>query len=163
VLQVRLGNSWLLAAILIFAHAAITLIAFFVDIDLWMRAVAVTAIAGSAAWQIRQSALRCGSRSVIGLHVGRDDALTIETRGGEKLGCEVLSSTFVSALMTVVNLRADPERGLLHAVIFPDCVNADDFRRLRVWLRWKALSASPVNRPTSRMETTTAPRCKEQE
>lgn len=50
-------------------------------------------------------------------------------------------STVVHPWLTVIRLST----GRRHEVVVcPDAIDADDFRRLRVWLRWKAkFSASP--------------------
>ena len=58
-------------------------------------------------------------------------------RGGEWQPCEILDSTYVTAFLTVVNLRVAQGRRIRSVVILPDCMAADDYRRLRVWLRWR--------------------------
>jgi hypothetical protein len=141
VLHVRLGHSWFLAALLIAAHAGIMAVLVIIDIAWWLRAVAIVAIATSLALQLRRSVLRIGDRCAVGLHVGGDDVLVVETRSGGKLQCEVLPGTFVSSLITVLNLRARDDRRRLNSIVCCDCVDADVFRKLRVWLRWKAQTA----------------------
>ena len=136
-LHVRLRNSWLLAGALTAGHAGIMAVLLFVDLAFWLRAIALVALAFSLVLQIRRSALRIGDRCAVGLHVGRDDVLVVETRGGDRLDCEVLPGTFVSALITVLNLRTRGERRRLNTIVCSDCVDGEDFRKLRVWLRWK--------------------------
>jgi toxin CptA len=138
VLHLRLRKSWLLTALLTTAHVAVMAILFVVSAGLWIKAAAIAAVGSSLVYQVRRSAWRMGPSSVAALRIGNDDVLTIETRAGQTLTCEVLPTTFVSPIVTVLNLRALPERRRVDAVIFCDCVDTEDFRKLRVWLRWKA-------------------------
>ena len=46
-------------------------------------------------------------------------------------------STFVSARLTVLNLRPERGRGRNAVLITTDNVDPDGFRRLRIWLRWR--------------------------
>ena len=137
-LHLRLRKSWLLTALLTMAHVAVMAILIVVDVGSWIRAAAIAVIGCSLVYQVRRSAWRTGPSSVAALRIGNDDVLTIEMRAGQTLMCEVLPTTFVSPIVTVLNLRALPERRRVDTVIFYDCVDAADFRKLRVWLRWKA-------------------------
>jgi toxin CptA len=48
-----------------------------------------------------------------------------------------LGTTYVTPYLTVLNLRGHGERGARHVTLLPDSLHAEDFRKLRVWLRWK--------------------------
>ena len=48
----------------------------------------------------------------------------------------MLSSSFVSPSLTVLNLRVAGAARPRHLVILPDNVEKETFRRLRVLLRW---------------------------
>ncbi|MDR3426296.1 protein YgfX [Silvimonas sp.] len=49
---------------------------------------------------------------------------------------QVLGSTMVSAHLLVLHLRVQNVRKVQRLVLWPDSMPADDFRRLRVALRW---------------------------
>ena len=53
----------------------------------------------------------------------------------------VLGSSFVSPLLTVLSLRMLGAGGSRSLVVTPDALGADEFRRLRVWLRWRGARA----------------------
>ncbi len=143
VLHLRLGKSWLLTAVLTMAHAGIIAILLIVNIESWIKAVATAIVVCSLVLQVGRSAWRMGASCITALRIGNDGALSVETHRGETLKCEVLPSTFVSSVVTVLNLRTWPERRRVDTVICRDCVDADSFRRLRVWLRWTAHDFRP--------------------
>lgn len=138
-LNLKLGASWALGALLAAAHGAvIALILVVVEIAWWVKALLAAALLLNLALQMRLSVLRRTDDAVIALEVSKDDTLVAETRRGERVECDVLGSTFVSAFMTILNLKAVESRQTRNVVIFADAVNSDDYRKLRVWLRWKA-------------------------
>ncbi len=142
-LHLQLGKSWLLTAVLTMAHAGIIAMLLIVDIESWMKAVATATVVCSLVYQVGWSAWRMGASCITALRIGNGGALSVETHRGETLKCEVLPSTFVSFVVTVLNLRTCPERRRPDTVVCCDCVDADGVRRLRVWLRWKAYGFRP--------------------
>lgn len=56
--------------------------------------------------------------------------------GDEWREAEVLSSSLVLPYLTVLNLKLSNGRKPFHVVLLPDSVDAENFRRLRVWLKW---------------------------
>jgi toxin CptA len=74
---------------------------------------------------------------VIALRISSDNAFSVQTRRGEWRECEVLGSTYVTAFLTVLNFRVSGARRVRSVVLMSDSMAADDFRRLRVWLRWR--------------------------
>jgi len=99
----------------------------------WVGASAVLAPAGFVllrdAWQrLPQSCLKFGADSNRGI--------SLYLRGGEAFGGRVEDSSFVSPWLTLINLVGDggKRRSL---VILPDSLDREEFRRLRVRLRWQ--------------------------
>ncbi len=58
-------------------------------------------------------------------------------RNGRAIECAVLGISYVSAYLTVLILRPVRHWTLRSIVIVPDSVDAEEFRRLRIMLRWK--------------------------
>ena len=136
-LKASLSPSHILAAILILAHgAAITVVAL-VGMQQWLQLLAIAALLANLAYVVARAALLRGSSAVVALEVTSDNALSIQTRSGEWIECEVLGSTYVVSFLTVLNLREIEKGSVRHIMILPDSMDAEDFRRLRVWLRWK--------------------------
>jgi toxin CptA len=57
---------------------------------------------------------------------------------GESVSGRLMPSTFGSPLLAVLNVRTDRSRWRRSVVLAWDSLPADEFRRLRVWLRWRA-------------------------
>jgi toxin CptA len=108
-----------------------------VSLPLWLKAAAIAALVASLVFSVRQTALLRSSDAVVVIEIASDDTVSVQTRGGLWLGCEVLGSTYVASFLTVLNLRELENNVVRHVIILPDSVDAEDFRRLRVWLRWK--------------------------
>ena len=108
-LSLRLGSSRLLAAMLGGAHVVAAA-------ALWLAPIpAVYALACSVAlsfhlrWVVRRHALRTDAGALIELEVVDDGSVLVCTRAGRWLAYRVAGSSFVSPLLTVLNLR--PESG----------------------------------------------------
>lgn len=103
----------------------------------WLEALAIAALAASLVFNVRKSALLRAADTVIGLEITSDDKLSIQTRRSGWTECEVLGSTYVISFLAILNLKRTDSGRITHAVILPDSLDAEDFRKLRVWLRWK--------------------------
>jgi hypothetical protein len=125
-----------LAAVLISTHtvAAGTIVP--LDIPLAIKAALAIAVAASLVWSLQRHALLRATRSVIALEVR--DRLTAAIQGRDHVwrDARVLGTTYVSAALTVLNLRVPGERLPRHVLLVPDNVDEQAFRRIRVLLRW---------------------------
>ena len=74
---------------------------------------------------------------MVAIEITSDNQLSIQTRTGEWRECDVLGNTYAMPYLTVLNLRQSGSRAIKRIVILRDSLHADDFRKLRVWLRWK--------------------------
>lgn len=136
-LKIGLRPSRMLAAILAAVHCAAIILVVLVPLPQWLKAAAITALLVSLAFYVWQTALLRSPHAVVAIEVASDETFSVQTRRGDWLGCEVLGSTYVASFLTVLNLREPEKRTVRHVVVLPDSMDADDFRRLRVWLRWK--------------------------
>ena len=136
-LAVRLLPSRRLTLMLGFAHtAAIAL--------LWPLAMPVTAklavamvLVASLIFTLRQNALLLAPGSVVAFDLSDEMACTLETRRGQKIACALLGSSFVAPYLTVLNLKPEGKFLTRSVVILADSMDAEEFRQLRVLLRWK--------------------------
>ena len=104
---------------------------------LWLDLIAIAALVANLVFVARQTALLRAPDAVLGLEITSDDKLSIQTRRGGWIECEALGSTYVISFLTILNLKGIDSGRTMRAVILPDSLDADDFRKLRVWLRWK--------------------------
>lgn len=136
-LRVSLRPSWILAAILAAAHGAAIAVIALVSVPPWLQVIVIAALAASLVFEIRKTALLRAPDAVVALEIASDDALSIQTRRGGWIECDVLGSTYVIYFLAIVNLKEQGSGRVRRAVILPDSIDAEDFRKLRVWLRWK--------------------------
>jgi hypothetical protein len=96
-------------------------------------ASAVLAVLASGLW-------RCTGRGVPAiLHVGIDRRITVTDRDGRSRSGAILDDSYVGARLTTIVWRADGRpwwRPACAVLVLPDTLPADDFRRLRVALRY---------------------------
>jgi toxin CptA len=135
--KINLRRSRILAAILVFVHGAAIAMVVLAGMAPWLVVIAIAALAASLVFNVRQTALLRAPDAVIGFEITADDRFSIQTRRGDWILCEVLASTYVTSLLTILNLKAMDSGRNTRAVILPDSLDAEDFRKLRVWLRWK--------------------------
>lgn len=101
-----------------------------------VRATGVIGIGIYALWLARHWADRTSPRSIVGIEVGMDQQVTLIDVRGERITGEVRSDSYVSAMMTTIVMRPKGSRLSRTVAILPDMLAVDDFRRLRVLLRF---------------------------
>jgi hypothetical protein len=101
---------------------------------------AVVPIASAILGVLWSGLRRCAGRGVPALlHVGLDRRITVTDRDGRSCDGAILDDSYVGAWLTTIVWRADgtpwwhPARAI---VVLPDTLPEDDFRRLRVALRY---------------------------
>ncbi len=136
-MKITLRPSRILTAILVLAHGAAIAMVALAGMPLWPELIAIAALAANLVYDLRQTALLRAPGALIALEIASDDKLTVKTRRGEWIECAVLGSTYVTSFLTILNLKVIDSGRNTRAVILPDSLEAEDFRKLRVWLRWK--------------------------
>ena len=104
------------------------------------KLASTAALAISLVIYLRHYALRKSLGSITGLSLADDMTCTLETRRGERIACALLGSSFVAPYLTVLELKPLNDTSWLRrwsVVILPDAIAPEDFRQLRVLLRWK--------------------------
>jgi hypothetical protein len=131
-----LRPAYWLAAILVFAHAAIGMLLLFMPLPLWLLLVLMAGLLCSAVHGVWRQALRRGSRAITGLQFRNREQLEIRRRDGSRQSGRVLGSSSAGTLLIILNIRLERQRWPVHVVLTGDSIDGDGFRRLRVWLRW---------------------------
>jgi toxin CptA len=136
VLRLSIGPSRYLLWLLILAHAGAVVLLWLLALPVWVKSVLTLAVIASLVHSLRHVALLKAAESIIAIEIKEPAALAFQTRRGEWHECSLSGDSYVSAWLTIVILKIDKRRFPKCAVITPDNVDAEDFRRLRVWLRW---------------------------
>jgi toxin CptA len=140
-LHVRIGPSRCLAGLLVLVHALACAILYPLALPETLKLVFAVAIAVSGIHSVLKTALLRSHNAIVALEIGDDGAALRERYTGQWQACRVLGTTFVSSPLTVLNLELVNGGAVRHVVLLPDNVGRDDFRRLRVRLRWSGAAA----------------------
>ncbi len=136
-LNIRLKPSLYMTILLSAAHAIAMGLVLALPLSIGLKLVTTLVICISLVFYLKRNARLASPNSIIALQIEEDCTCAIETRGGKRLDCILLPTSYVSASLTILNLKANGEMLARHVVILPDSINPEDFRKLRVLLRWK--------------------------
>ncbi len=101
-----------------------------------------------AAWSFHVDALRRGRFAVTEVRLAPDLILVACMGDGRLVAGHVRASTYVGAWVTTIVWRPDGWLRSRSILVLPDMLPAEDFRRLRVMLRY-ARSGDPQDAPAS--------------
>ena len=147
-LRAHLKPSRRIGAALAVCHATAVAAVLPLDVPLSLRAALALAVAASAVHSVRRHALLRAKRSVLAIEVRDRHTVAVQGRDGTWLDARILGTSYVTAALTVLNLRVAGERLLRHVVLVPDNTDRDEFRRLRVLLRWSRASSHDATAAT---------------
>jgi toxin CptA len=133
-LQFDLKPSLKLAGLLLVAHA-LALAAVWVSLAGWPQVLAAFGVVLSGAGCLAEALLR-SSRAAVSLELREDGRASWRDRNGGWHESRLGSGHFVSAIFVVLRLD-QAGRGRKWLVLMGDSAPAEDFRRLRIWLRWR--------------------------
>ena len=104
----------------------------------WIKLALAAALGASLLLSLRRMALLRAPNAIVELVLGSDGTLEFVQENGQGGHAAVLADSTVHALMTVVRLQPEGERWARSVVVLPDSTDAEQLRRLRIWLRWQA-------------------------
>jgi toxin CptA len=136
-----------LAAVLSLAHGAAIACAVACLPGWWMPASVSAAIAISLVFHVRRDALQLSGNAVIALVLQDDGRCELALANGCIITGSIEGTTFVTALLTVINVRPPGPARPRAAILLPDCAPAQDLRQVRVWLRYRVRPDMPASGP----------------
>ncbi len=131
-----LRPSYRLAVILLAAHAAAIGLLVALPLPAWVILIAAMSLLGSVAHSVHRYALLRSPQAITALTFSDRETLRVSLRDGSSHVGRVLGSSTIGTTLTLLNIALDGRRLPVHAVLLGDSLPAEDFRRLRVWLRW---------------------------
>lgn len=148
--RIQVTPSVLIAIAVCAVHLAAAGVLWLVPIPVLGKAVMTFLVAVSLIYFMARDAALHAANSIVGLEMREDGRISCQIRSGEWLDCELLGSTYVSPHMTVVNLRPQGLLRTRRVILVPDNVDPRDFRRLRMWLRWRGGESGEMVHPVDR-------------
>jgi toxin CptA len=112
-----------------------------VDVPLGLKLAGGLAVTLSAVLGIRRHALLGDARAVRALVLRADGSVEAECRSG-RFEATVSPHSTVFPWLLVVLLREPGRRRPVAVVVLRDALAAQDWRQLRAWLRWHAVSGA---------------------
>lgn len=85
---------------------------------------------------VRSYGARTSSSAIVEIMLSSDAVIVVRQRDGRLVAGHVRSCTFVHPLFTSIVWRPDRQRWSRTIPLLPDMLDVDDFRRLRVMLRY---------------------------
>lgn len=140
-LRIAIRPSRRLTLLLFLAHAAAFGVCLAADMPVGPKFFVVLLIGLSCAHALYGAALLRSRKAIVALEITDGGVLTFQTRSGEWRRGILLDSSFVAPYLTVLNLKTDGTRLARHVVVMADSVAPEEYRRLRVWLRWRKTAA----------------------
>lgn len=142
-LRLRVGASRGFAAALLGLHLAAAAMPWLIDMAPPLATAASAVLLGWGGLQVRRFALARHTASVVECSLDGDGRATLLTRGGTARGGRLAEARVLGPW--IVFLRFVHDDGAASAtVICRDACPADDFRRLRVMVRWVFVAPMPV-------------------
>jgi toxin CptA len=135
-IHVDLRTSRALAALLGAGCLVACALVVILPLPVWLASLAILAGVLATSRALMLHALLLRPSSVVRIEVTASGEMRCTMRSGEMVAATVLGSSTVMPWLTVLNLELPGKRLARHAILLPDAVEADEFRRLRVWLRW---------------------------
>lgn len=126
-----------LAATLLFSHAIAVFVVYLTAIPWTARLVAGLLIMSSLTWHLSRDALLIFPDSWREISLVQNGA-TVVARDGSRLFGRITGRTVVSPYFVLLRIRPEGQGRTVSRVIFPDAMDADAFRELRVHLKFAA-------------------------
>jgi hypothetical protein len=133
--RLDLKPSYLLATILISAAMGACVVAVFVPMPFYVRVGLVIAVIISAVYHVMDLLLYL-PQSIVRIDLTSKGQLRLKRKDSVEHSVEILPSSYVMPKLTILNIKTGSLLWRRSVVITPDRVDRDEFRRLRVWLRW---------------------------
>jgi toxin CptA len=139
-LSIELKASRSLTLIILAMHALTFILALSLPLPFFVKLAAAPLLAASLLYSVRGEARRAMAGSVTAIMLLPDGGIEVQTRRRGRQAAKLQAGSFVTPQLTVLRYRLKDRFISSHVVIFPDAVEAEDFRRLRVHLRWRTLT-----------------------
>ena len=140
---IKLKSSLSKKVLIILPHASATVILFiflgFKDINLVYFLLSLSCIAISLVYFVRLHLTYSSNKSIYKIHIHTNDNWSVTFRDDEKDNISISASSFTSNMLIVLNFK-DSSENYYTALITPDSVNKDEFRKLKVLIKTQKLA-----------------------
>jgi len=135
--HISISPSVRLAFALCVAHLVAAGLLWLVPIPPLGKGAFTLAVAVSLVYFLARDAALHAANAIVALELKSGGDISFRTRDGGWADCELSGSSYVSTRLTILSLRPHGKGRMRHVILVPDNVDPRDFRRLRIWTRWK--------------------------
>ena len=135
--QFHLQSSRYLVFVLIAIHSVAMMSMLLLPLPGWAKIVLVILLSASLLHYLRQNAWLSARSSQVALSL-RQQEVMLTSRESSEVAAKVMAESFVMPLLTIVTVLPHGARRKISTVIFPDSLDAESFRKLRVLLKWES-------------------------
>lgn len=128
--------SHVLTAALAVAHITVLAALLPLALALWAKLALAVVIVTSLAYHVWLDAQRTAPSSSTAL-VLEGDRVMLVMRDGQQFAVSVSKDSLVTPWLTVLNVAPLGARTTRRILILPDSMDAESFRQLRTWLKWR--------------------------
>jgi toxin CptA len=100
----------------------------------WLLAGAMLVVVACLFVTLRDAKLKL-AHSCVSFRLGSENGITLMLRNGQSVTGTISPGSLVTPFLVLLNIK-NSEHGRRNLVLMPDCMKRDDYRRLRVVLRW---------------------------
>lgn len=130
-IHIKLCRSRLLSVLLFLCHATAAAGVIALPWSWLMRAL-LLALIGASTWRTQQPS------KILGLRLSARGDLDCQFASGERAAALVLPGSVVFNQLIVLRLQIGDARWADNLALLPDSISFEQFRVLRLWLRWRS-------------------------
>jgi hypothetical protein len=141
--NISVSPSVRLAVALCVGHLAAAGVIWLVPVPVLVKGAVTLAIASSLVYYLARDAALHAAKAIVALELKDGGGIAFRTRDGNWVDSELAASSYVSPGLTIVVLKPRGKGRARRVILLPDSVDSRDFRRLRMWMRWKHDGGEP--------------------
>ena len=131
----KLYPSHICSALLFFVYTLTILIVFMLPMVVLTKVALAALLSCALFYSVSRDAWLLLPLSPVAIRI-EGDQITLITRGGSELQGEISGNSVVTPFLTILHVLPQALRGVRYVVIFPDSMDKERFRELRVRLKW---------------------------
>ena len=144
----KLYPSRIFSALLYAIYTASLLIVFVLPAALLAKAALAAVLIFSLRYFLRRDAWLLLPSSHVAFSLD-GDRIVLKSRMGSEISGQVARDSVITPLLTVLNVVPQGKRGMRSIIIFPDSMDKERFRELRVLLKWNSDVATQIRGSSS--------------
>lgn len=134
-IKFELKSSWYLTILFLLLHAGAIAIIFWVIPQNLVKLLLMTLCIASLIYILRQQAMHLNAKSIVKFWQDSDHNWNLQQRNGQITLAKLRGDSICTLYFVLLNFNEDSKKFRRSVMIFPDAMNYNDFRHLRVCLK----------------------------